>query len=128
MHLALTCFFWNNESYLLVSGYYSKFPLIRKLRNIQSNTVIAYLKSIFEEHGIPSKFVTGNDTQFTSSGFTEFSKTYGFEHVTTSPYYSQANRFIERNVRKFNRLSCIINLAKQFNFYIGRKSCYLASL
>jgi transposase InsO family protein len=88
----------------LVSDYYSKFPLIRKLRNIQSNTVIAHLKSIFEEHEIPSKFVTGNDTQFTSSGFTEFSKAYGFEHVTTSPYYSQANRFIERNVQTVKNL------------------------
>lgn len=78
--------------------------MIRKLRNIQSNTVIAHLKSIFEEHGIPSKFVTGNDTQFTSSGFTEFSKAYGFEHVTTSPYYSQANEFIERNVQTVKNL------------------------
>ena len=78
--------------------------MIRKLRNIQSNTVIAHLKSIFEEHGIPSKFVTGNDTQFTSAGFTEFSKAYGFEHVTTSPYYSQANGFIERNVQTVKNL------------------------
>ena len=60
-------FFWNSESYLLVSDYLSKFPVIRKLRNIQSNTVIANMKSIFEEHGIPSKLVTGNVTQFTSS-------------------------------------------------------------
>jgi hypothetical protein len=27
---------------------------------------------------------------------------------------------------KFNRLSCAINVAKQFNFYIGRKNSYLA--
>ena len=97
-------FFWNNESYLLISDYHSKFPVIRKLRNIQSNTVIAHLKSIFEEHGIPNKIVTGNDTQFTSSGFAEFSRTYGFEHVTTSPYYSQANGFIERNVQTVKNL------------------------
>ena len=97
-------FFWNNESYLLVSDYLSKFPVIRKLCNIQSNTVIAHMKSIFEEHGIPSKLVTGNDTQFTSSSFAEFRKSYGFEHVTTSPYYSQANGFIERNVQTVKNL------------------------
>ena len=28
-----------------------------------------------------------------------FSKQYGFQHVTTSPYYPHANRFIERNVQ-----------------------------
>ena len=48
-------FFWNNSPYLLVSDYYSKFPLVRKLSNIRSHTTIAHLKSIFEEHGIPSK-------------------------------------------------------------------------
>jgi hypothetical protein len=92
-------FFWNNSYYLLVCDYYSKFPLVRKLSNIQSSTVIAHLKSMFEEHGIPSKLVTGNDTQYTASTFQEFSNLYGFEHVTTSPYYSQAIGFIERNVQ-----------------------------
>ena len=32
----------------------------------------------------------------------------------------------KKTLRKFNRLSCIINVAKQFNFYIGRKDSYLA--
>ncbi|KAK3752542.1 hypothetical protein QZH41_016321, partial [Actinostola sp. cb2023] len=65
---------------------------------LHNNTVIAHLKAIFEEHGIPSKFVTGHDTQFTSATFHDFSQTYGFVLVTTSPYYKQANGFIERNV------------------------------
>jgi hypothetical protein len=34
----------------------------------------------------------------------------------------------KKTLRKFNRLLCITNLTKQFNFYIGRKSCYLAFL
>ena len=32
----------------------------------------------------------------------------------------------KKTLRKLNRLSCIINVAKQFNFYIGRKNSYLA--
>ena len=92
-------FFWNNSPYLLVSDYYSKFPLVRKLNDIRSDTTIAHLKSIFEEHGIPSKLITGNDTQFTSTLFQKFSNAYGFVHVTTSPYLSQANGFIERTVQ-----------------------------
>ena len=54
---------------------------------------------MFEEHSIPDKLITGNDTQFTASVFQTFNKQYGFQHVTTSPYYSQANGFIERNVQ-----------------------------
>ena len=97
-------FFWNNSPYLLVSDYYSKFPLVRKLDNIRSDTTIAHLKSLFEEHGIPSKLITGNDTQFTSTLFQEFSNAYGFVHVTTSPYFPQANGFIERTVQTVKSL------------------------
>jgi len=102
--LGCDLFFWNNLSYLLLSDYYSKFPLVRKLNNIQSDTTIAHLKSIFEEHGIPNKLVTGNDTQFTSALFQEFCSTYGFTHLTTSPYYLQANGFIERTVQTVKNL------------------------
>ena len=97
-------FFWNNSPYLLVADYYSKFPLVRKLDNIRSDTTIAHLKSLFEEHGIPSKLITGNDTQFTSTLFQEFSNAYGFVHVTTSPYFPQANGFIERTVQTVKSL------------------------
>ena len=52
-----------------------------------------------EKHGIASKLVTGNDTQYTSSAFKDFSNSSGFVHTTTSPYYPQANGFIERTVQ-----------------------------
>lgn len=97
--LASDLFSWNGSQYLLLADYYSKFPIVRKLTNIQSSTVIAHLKGIFEEHGIPDKLVTGHDTQFTSALFKDFSHTYGFIHTTTSPYYKEANGFIERNVQ-----------------------------
>ena len=104
MALGSDLFFWNNSPYLLVSDYYSKFPLVRKLDNIRSDTIVAHMKAIFEEHGIPSKLVTGNDTQFTSALFQEFSSTYGFDHVTTSPYFPEANGFIERTVQTVKNL------------------------
>ena len=45
--LGCRLFFWNNSSYLLLSDYYSKFPLVRKPNNIRSDTAIAHLRSIF---------------------------------------------------------------------------------
>lgn len=101
--LGCDLFLWNNSSYLLLSDYYSKFTLVHKLNNIRSGTTIPHLKFIFEEHGIPSKLVTGNDTQFTSALFREF-RDYGFNHVTTSPYYPQANGFIEKSVQTVKNL------------------------
>jgi hypothetical protein len=97
-------FHWNNADYLLVTDYYSKFPVIRKLPNLQSSTVVANLKAIFEEHGIPSKMISDNGTQYTSSTFQEFSCAYGFTHVTSSPMYPQSNGLSERAVQTVKRL------------------------
>ena len=92
-------FFWNQTDYLLVVDYYSKFPVVKKLANTQSSTVIAHLKSVLEEHGIPSKFVTDNGLQYSSTAFHEFSHSYGFTHVTSSPLYPQSNGLSERTVQ-----------------------------
>jgi hypothetical protein len=82
-------FFWNNSYYLLVCDYYSKFPLVRKLSNIQSSKSEIHdhvLKSMFEEHGIPSKLVTGNDTQYTASTLQEFANLcYAMLCLRTTP-------------------------------------------
>ena len=84
---------------MLVVDYYSKFPVVKKLTSIHSSAVIARLKSIFEKHGIPSKLVTDNGTQYTSAAFQEFSRSYGFVHVTSSPLHPQSNGLSERTVQ-----------------------------
>lgn len=102
--LGCDIFFSNNSPYLLLSDYYKKLPLMQKVKNIRSDTTIAHLKSIFKQRGIPNKLVPGNDTKFTSALFEEFCSTYGFIHVTTSPYYPQANSFVERTVKTAKNL------------------------
>ena len=84
-------FYWNNANYLLVDDYNSKFPVVKKLTSIQTSAVIAHLKSVLEDHGIPSNPVTDNGTQYTSATFQEFSRSYRFAHVTSSPLYPQSN-------------------------------------
>ena len=69
------------------------------LSSSHSSAVIAHLKSIFKEHGIPSKLVTDNGTQYTSATFQEFSHSYGFAHVSSSPLHPQSNGLSERTVQ-----------------------------
>lgn len=83
--------FWNNVNYLLVGEYYSKFPVVKKLTSIKSSAIISQLKSVFEEHGIPSTLVKDNGSQYTPAAFQEFSRIYGFTHVTSRPLYPQSN-------------------------------------
>ena len=73
--------------------------MVRLLHSTTSSVVIAHLKAIFEEYGIPSEVHSDNGPQYISSDFRKFSVKYGFVHVTSSPRYAQSNGFIERMVQ-----------------------------
>ena len=57
-----------------------------------------------QESGIPNTLIIGNDTQFTSVAFQDFSSQCGFDHVTKRPHYPKASGFMERNVQTFENL------------------------
>ena len=57
------------------------------------------MKSVFSRHGIPDTVVSDNGPQYDSKEIKEFASLYGFNHVTTSPYYPQSNGFAERMVK-----------------------------
>ncbi len=97
--LGVDLFQIEENHYLLVADYYSKFPVVRRLNNLTAQHTIATLKNIFEEHGIPDKLISDNGTNFTAATFQDFSQAWGFEHQTSSPTYPQSNGFIERNVQ-----------------------------
>ena len=61
--------------------------------------MLTSIQSSFKEHGIPSKLVTDNGSQYISAAFQEFSQNYGFTHVTSSPLYPQSDGFSERTVQ-----------------------------
>ena len=84
---------------MLIADLYSKFPIIRKLTNMSSSTIINLLKGIFDEHGIPERLIPDNGPQYSSEEFRVFSVKYGFDHVTSSPLYPRSNGFIERTVQ-----------------------------
>lgn len=102
--LAADLFELDKLHYLLVVDYYSKYVEVVYLPNLRSDTVIAKMKGMFSRFGIPKKIVTDNGTQFTSAEFTEFSRAWEFNHVTSSPLYPRSNGLAERNVQTIKRL------------------------
>jgi hypothetical protein len=97
--LGTDLFYLDGQDYLLVTDYYSKFPVVRKLTQTSSRSIIAQLKGIFEEQGIPKKLISDNGPQYASHEFQQFATEWKFEHVTSSPLYPQSNGFIERMVQ-----------------------------
>ena len=74
---------------------------MKKINSSSSKTVINVLKEMYSRHGIPVilKSYSGPRKAYSSMEFRDFAKNYGFEHVTSSPRYSQSMGFIEKNVQ-----------------------------
>ena len=92
----------NNNKYLVMVDYYSKYIEFALLRNMTSSELIRNLKSCMSRHGIFEVLVT--DNQFATADMAEFSATYGFTHITSSPRYARSNGCAENAVKQFKQL------------------------
>eukprot|EP00731_Ephydatia_muelleri_P000810 Em0001g810a len=102
--VAMDIFEWEKCSYLLMVDYYSRFIEVTRLGGLSTEAVIGAVKGIFARHGVPEEVVSDNGPQFSSRTFQNFSREYGFEHITSSPLYPQSNGEAERAVRTVKSL------------------------
>ena len=84
--------------------YYSRWIETARRNRTTSEDVIQLTSSIFARHGIPEVVVSDNGPQFSAESYTKFAQTYGFEHITSSPYYPRSNGEAERVVQTVKNL------------------------
>ena len=80
-------FEYNGLHYLLCVDYYSKWIEVAKLDNLTSGNITCHPKSEFARYGIPDKLISDSGSQYASSAFPDFSKSYRFVHTTSSPHF-----------------------------------------
>ena len=85
--IGIDLFAFAGHKYLLLCDYFSKFFIVRKLANETSYSVIKHLKQIFTEQGIPVTLFSDNGPCYSSNEFKQFVKSYGINHITSSPHY-----------------------------------------
>ena len=102
--------------YLLMVDYHSKFIVIETLKNLQSSTVINKCKKTFSQFGTPKELVTDNGPEFSSHHFRSFSKTWDFEHRTSSPHFHQSNGLVERSIQTVKRTLKKAKLANEDHY------------
>ena len=97
---------WKSKMYRLFIDYFSRYIEIALLRNsCKAQDVIMRVQSVFARHDIPRLLISDNSgPPFNSFAFQSFAQNYGFEHVTSSPYFPQGNAEAEKGVKMVKRL------------------------
>ena len=86
--------------YIIVIDCYSCWIEIKKLKDQTSEAVIAVLKELFAQHGIPDLVISDNGPQYSKEVFRKFAATYGFYILLVAlSLLSLMERLRERYVR-----------------------------
>ena len=80
-------FMVDDKSYLCTVGYYSGYFEVDDLYRKTGSVIINKLKKHFEAHGIPNQLLSDNGPPYNSAEFSNFLKSSGTEHITSSPGY-----------------------------------------
>lgn len=102
---------FRGRSYVIVYDQFSRWIEIILVNKIDSDSVIDKFRCLFAQFGIPEFITTDNGPAFDSYKFKDFSNSFGFQHITSSPYFAQSNGFAERAVAVAKRI------LKQEDFY-----------
>ena len=93
-----------SQDYVVTVDYFSNYWKVDKLSFTTATAVIQKLKPHFARFGSPEVLVSDNGPQFASTEFAQFSKTWDFDHRTSSPEHHQSNGMAESAVRTAKRL------------------------
>ena len=110
--VATDLFSHSGETFIVMVDYYSNFIEFERIKNTSSHSVIQALKTTFGRHGIPESLVSDNGPVYASEEFRKFASQWDFQHITTSPHYSQANGKAESAVKICKALLKKAQLAK----------------
>ena len=97
--VATNIFHFENESYLLLVDYTSRFLIVYKLTFTMAQQIASHMKLIFSEYGWPETIIPDNGPCFSAESFTKLMTDYSVNHITSSPNYPQSNGLAEKYVQ-----------------------------
>lgn len=103
VNVAVDLFYIQNNAYILITDYFSKYVDVIELKDESSLSTIKALKNSFGRWGIPELIRSDNGPQFSAREFKIFSNEWNFKHVTSSPRYPRSNGMVERQVQTVKR-------------------------
>ena len=89
----------HGKDYIVIVDFYSDFIEVKMWEENTSSAVIEFLKEQFSRHSFPNILVTDNGPQFTSQEFKQFTHSWEFVHVSSSPHHHKSNDKVEAAVK-----------------------------
>ena len=97
--LASDIFHFQNDSYLLIVDFTSRFPVVQKLTSMTAKHVASHFSQVFGEYGWPDTLLTDNGPCYASQEFKKLISDMSVNHITSSPHYLQSNGLAEKYVQ-----------------------------
>ena len=97
--LASDIFHFQNDSYLLIVDFTSRFPIVCKLKSMKAKHVGSHFSEVFGEYGWPDTLLTDNGPCYASHDFKQLMLDMSVNHITSSPHYPQSNGLAEKYVQ-----------------------------
>ncbi|KAM7293520.1 uncharacterized protein ISCGN_026650 [Ixodes scapularis] len=97
--VASDLFNFEGKSYVVIVDSYSGYLDFKKLSGESSKEVVNVMKEWLATHGVPKVIETDNGPCYAAQEFKNFSRDWGFQHLTSSPRYAQSNGLAERAVQ-----------------------------
>lgn len=85
-----------NSYILVIIDAYSKFIVLKAVKNTKSNTSIAVLRDYFGTFGVPTRLISDRGTSFTSIKFKGLMSEVGTKHILNAVASPRANGQVER--------------------------------
>lgn len=85
-----------NSYILVIVESFTKFIVLKAVKNTKSTSTITVLRDYFGTFGLPKRLISDRGTSFTSSKFTSFLAEVGVQHIKNAVASPRANGQVER--------------------------------
>ena len=85
----------NNKNYKCIVHYHSKFPVVKRMDRLSADSLIATVKVIFAEYGVPHRIMSDAGSNFILEKLKNCCNSLNIKQARSSSYHHQSNGQVE---------------------------------
>ena len=89
----------DNKQYICIVDYHSKFPIVKKTKDLSADGLILTCEIIFGEYGVLKKIMSDSGGNFISDKLKTFCKSLNRKQAFSSSYHYQSSDWVEACIK-----------------------------